>query len=113
MRYLPLTNEDREDMRSVIGVENVNQLFSNVPNSVSLDPTFNLPNHKTEMEVGRILSGIANKNMNSNQLKNTIQKSIDDFSATWSNVDEFYTFAKQYIELTPKTYIHPLLHSQG
>ena len=56
MRYLPLTNEDREDMRRVIGVENVNQLFSNVPNSVSLDPTFNLPNHKTEMEVGRILS---------------------------------------------------------
>ena len=38
MRYLPLTNEDREDMRRVIGVENVNQLFSNVPNSVSLDP---------------------------------------------------------------------------
>ncbi len=68
MRYLPLTNEDREDMRRVIGVENVNQLFSNVPNSVSLDPIFNLPNHKTEMEVERILSGIANKNMNSNQV---------------------------------------------
>jgi glycine dehydrogenase subunit 1 len=67
MRYLPLTNEDRENMRGVIGIENVNQLFGNVPNSVSLDPNFNLPNHKTEMEVGRILSGIANKNMNSNQ----------------------------------------------
>ena len=68
MRYLPLTNEDRENMRGVIGIENVNQLFGNVPNSVSLDPNFNLPNHKTEMEVGRILSGIANKNMNSNQV---------------------------------------------
>ena len=55
-------------MKGVIGIENVNQLFSNVPNSVSLDPNFNLPNHKTEMEVGRILSGIANKNMNSNQV---------------------------------------------
>ena len=68
MRYLPLTNEDRENMSGVIGIENVNQLFGNVPNSVSLDPNFNLPNHKTEMEVGRILSGIANKNMNSNQV---------------------------------------------
>ena len=68
MRYLPLTNEDREDMKGVIGIENVNQLFSNVPNSVSLDPTFNLPDHKTEMEVGRILSVIANKNINSNQV---------------------------------------------
>ena len=68
MRYLPLTNEDREDMKGVIGIENVNQLFSNVPSSVSLGPTFNLPDHKTEMEVGRILSGIANKNINSNQV---------------------------------------------
>ena len=67
MRYLPLTNEDRKNMRGVIGIDDVNELFSNVPRSVSLDPTFNLPNHKTEMEVGRILSGIANKNINSNQ----------------------------------------------
>ena len=65
MRYLPLTNEDRKNMRGVIGIDDVNELFSNVPRSVSLDPTFNLPNHKTEMEVGRILSGIANKNINS------------------------------------------------
>ena len=67
MRYLPLTNEDRKNMRGVIGIDDVNELFSNVPRSVSLDPAFNLPNHKTEMEVGRILSSIANKNINSNQ----------------------------------------------
>ncbi|MBT5663122.1 MAG: glycine dehydrogenase, partial [Alphaproteobacteria bacterium] len=47
MRYLPLTNEDRKNMRGVIGIDDVNELFSNVPRSVSLDPTFNLPNHKT------------------------------------------------------------------
>lgn len=54
MRYLPLTNEDRKNMRGVIGIDDINELFNNVPRSVSLDPTFNLPNHKTEMEVGRI-----------------------------------------------------------
>ena len=68
MRYLPLTNEDRAEMRDVIGISNINQLFANVPETVSLDPNFNIPNHKTEMEVGRILSEIAGKNVNSNQV---------------------------------------------
>ena len=51
-----------------IGVRLVGSEMCIRDSSVSLDPTFNLPNHKTEMEVGRILSGIANKNMNSNQV---------------------------------------------
>ena len=68
MRYLPLTAEDRDDMKKVIGVTDVNELFSNVPDKASLDPDFNLPNHKTEMEVERIMSAISKKNMNSNQV---------------------------------------------
>src|SRR5210317_1848451 len=68
MRYLPLTNDDREDMKKVIGVSDINEMFTNVPKEVSLDPKFNLPSHKTEMEVGKILSEIANKNINSNQV---------------------------------------------
>ena len=59
---------DREDMKKVIGVSDINEMFTNVPKEVSLDPKFNLPNHKTEMEVGKILSEIANKNINSNQV---------------------------------------------
>ena len=54
MRYLPLTNNDRENMKKVIGISNINEMFTNVPKEVSLDPKFNLPNHKTEMEVGKI-----------------------------------------------------------
>ena len=68
MRYLPLTNDDRKNMKKVIGISDINEMFTNVPKEVSLDPKFNLPNHKTEMEVGKILSEIANKNINSNQV---------------------------------------------
>ena len=68
MRYLPLTAEDRDEMKKVIGVTDVNELFANVPDKASLDPDFNLPNHKTEMEVERIMSAISKKNMNSNQV---------------------------------------------
>ena len=68
MRYLPLTNDDRKNMKKVIGISDINEMFTNVPKEVSLDPKFNLPNHKTEMEVGKFLSEIANKNINSNQV---------------------------------------------
>ena len=68
MRYLPLTAKDRDDMKKVIGVTDVNELFANVPDKASLDPGFNLPNHKTEMEVERIMSAISKKNINSNQV---------------------------------------------
>lgn len=68
MRYLPLTAEDRDDMKKVIGITDVNELFASVPNKASLDPDFNLPNHKTEMEVERIMSAISKKNINSNQV---------------------------------------------
>ena len=68
MRYLPLTKNDREEMLSTIGVNNIDELFSNIAEKVSINPKFDLPNHKTEMEVGKILSEIANKNINSNQV---------------------------------------------
>tara|TARA_S200000501_G_scaffold307020_3_gene296039 strand:- start:18679 stop:20031 length:1353 start_codon:yes stop_codon:yes gene_type:complete len=68
MRYLPLTAKDRDDMKKVIGITDVNELFANVPDKASLDPDFNLPNHKTEMEVERIMSAISKKNINSNQV---------------------------------------------
>ena len=58
MRYLPLTNDDRENMKKVIGISDINEMFTNLPKEVLLDPKFNLPNHKTEMEVGKILSEI-------------------------------------------------------
>ncbi len=68
MRYLPLTAKDRDDIKKVIGITDVNELFANVPDKASLDPDFNLPNHKTEMEVERIMSAISKKNINSNQV---------------------------------------------
>ena len=60
MRYLPLTKNDREEMLSTIGVDNIDELFSNIAEKVSINPKFNLPNHKTEMEVEKYLSQSAN-----------------------------------------------------
>ena len=63
MRYLPLTKNDREEMLSTIGVDNIDELFSNIAEKVSINPKFNLPNHKTEMEVEKHLSLLSDKNL--------------------------------------------------
>ncbi|MCJ9429429.1 aminomethyl-transferring glycine dehydrogenase subunit GcvPA [Kordiimonas marina] len=61
MRYLPLTGADREAMLAKIGVRHVDDLFKDVPSDV-LNPTIDLPRHKSELEVERYLSRLAAKN---------------------------------------------------
>ncbi len=63
MRYLPLTEENRNEMLDTIGIEKVDELFSDVPSDIELNPKLNLPNYKTEMEVERYLSSLADRNL--------------------------------------------------
>ena len=61
MRYLPLTDHDRQAMLRTVGVENIDELFSDVPAN-ALNPALNLPDHKGEFEVERALGSMAKKN---------------------------------------------------
>ena len=36
MRYLPLTNEDRKNMKKVIGISDINEMFTNFPSFVTI-----------------------------------------------------------------------------
>jgi len=64
MRYLPLTQSDRNAMLGVIGVKSVDDLFVDVPAEAQLDgPIHGLPNHASEMAVERHFSDLARKNM--------------------------------------------------
>ena len=62
MRYLPLTDTDREDMLARIGVSDVDALFSDVPAGKLLKAPVDLPRAKGELEVERILGRMAGKN---------------------------------------------------
>lgn len=62
MRYLPLTETDREDMLARIGVADVDVLFSDVPNGKLLKEPLDLPRAKGELEVERILGKMSAKN---------------------------------------------------
>jgi glycine dehydrogenase subunit 1 len=64
MRYLPLTQHDREAMLAVIGAKTIDDLFIDVPAEARLDgPIRGLPNHASEMAVERHFSTLARQNL--------------------------------------------------
>ncbi len=63
MRYLPLTDADRQNMLATIGAAHIDDLFVDVPDAARRDGTVDLPRHQGEMQVERQLSQMAAKNM--------------------------------------------------
>lgn len=64
MRYLPLTQPDREAMLGVIGAKSIDDLFADVPASAVLDgPIKGLPMHASELAVERHMTRLAAKNL--------------------------------------------------
>jgi glycine cleavage system P protein (glycine dehydrogenase) subunit 1 len=68
MRYHPLTQEDRADMLARIGVQNIDDLFADVPAGKLLREPLPLPPHKSELEVERILSQMAGRDIAASQV---------------------------------------------
>jgi glycine dehydrogenase subunit 1 len=64
MRYLPLTQPDRQAMLAAIGAKSIDDLFVDVPAEARLSgPIEGLPMHASEMAVERHFSNLARKNM--------------------------------------------------
>ncbi len=63
MRYLPHGQSDRREMLAVVGVDNIDDLFRDVPSSALLKTPPDLPDHMTEMAVERRFADFANKNI--------------------------------------------------
>jgi glycine dehydrogenase subunit 1 len=63
MRYLPLTPSDREAMLARIGVDDIDALFADVPADKRLSAPPDLPRHRGELEVDRIMSRMAARNV--------------------------------------------------
>jgi len=64
MRYLPLTQPDREAMLAATGAASIDDLFVDVPESVRLaGPIAGLPSHASELAVERHMTALARKNL--------------------------------------------------
>ncbi|WP_374654477.1 aminomethyl-transferring glycine dehydrogenase subunit GcvPA [Dongia sp.] len=68
MRFLPLTEPDRQAMLAKVGVPSVDSLYADVPNGALLKaPIAGLSNHMSEMEVERFIGAMARKNLGTDQ----------------------------------------------
>ncbi len=63
MRYLPLTEADRQSMLAKIGAGSVDDLFCDVSEAARFEGTFDLPDHQSEMAVERRIGAMAAKNL--------------------------------------------------
>ncbi len=72
MRYLPLTDADRQAMLAEIGVAAIEDLYRDVPADALLEAPVDLPAHKGEWEVERIIGDLAAKNMGASSVPSFI-----------------------------------------
>jgi glycine dehydrogenase subunit 1 len=63
MRYLPLTAKDRAEMLAAIGVDSIDALFDDVPEAARLAGPVGLPRAMGEIEVERLVSRMAARNV--------------------------------------------------
>ena len=69
MRYLPLSDADRQQMLSVIGASSIDDLFVDVPEAARLDGKIHgLEDHMSELAVERRLSRLAGRNLVAGQV---------------------------------------------
>lgn len=69
MRYLPLSDADRQQMLAVIGAASVDELFVDVPEAARLAAKIDgLADHASELAVERHLSRLAGRNMVAGQV---------------------------------------------
>ena len=63
MRYLPLNQNDREQMLSVVGVSSIDDLFNDVPEKARLKTLVDLPKHQSEQAIERHMSKLSEKSV--------------------------------------------------
>src|SRR5688500_12498730 len=69
MRYLPLSDSDRQQMLATIGASSVDDLFVDVPEAARLAAKIEgLPDHASELAVERQLSALAARHMAAGQV---------------------------------------------
>ncbi|WP_026090282.1 aminomethyl-transferring glycine dehydrogenase subunit GcvPA [Salinicoccus carnicancri] len=62
-RYLPLTEKDRQEMLATIGISDVSELFSDIPEKVRFKGELNIKPKKSETSLLRELGNISKKNI--------------------------------------------------
>jgi glycine dehydrogenase subunit 1 len=63
-RYLPMTEQDKQEMLKTIGVDSIDELFQDIPESVRFQGEYNIKQAKSETALMKELSELASKSKN-------------------------------------------------
>lgn len=67
-RYIPMTEEDKQEMLDTIGIQSTEELFADIPESIRFKRDFNLKPAPSEAELKKELTQLAAKNTNLQQV---------------------------------------------
>lgn len=99
-RYLPLTEADKKEMLSTIGVSSINDLFSDIPKEVRFEGDLNIKPRKDETSLLKELNMIARKNITSETHSSFLGAGVyDHFVPTV--VDHVISRSEFYTAYTP------------
>ncbi|MUK87145.1 aminomethyl-transferring glycine dehydrogenase subunit GcvPA [Ornithinibacillus sp. L9] len=99
-RYLPMTNEDKNDMLQSIGVQTTDELFSDIPKKVRFNGELNLKKPANEYQLKKELTEMANRNANLKQNSSFLGAGVYDHFIP-SVVDHVISRSEFYTAYTP------------
>src|SRR5699024_9780747 len=99
-RYLPMTEEDKQEMLKTIGVKSTEELFSDIPEEIRLQRDYNLKNPPSEYELKKELSDKAALNKNTNEYCSFLGAGVYDHFIP-SVVDHVISRSEFYTAYTP------------
>jgi glycine dehydrogenase subunit 1 len=99
-RYLPMTEQDQKEMLASIGVEKVEELFSDIPESVRFKGEYNIKPAKSESALLKELSNLASKNADLKRYASFLGAGVYDHYAPVI-VDHVISRSEFYTAYTP------------
>lgn len=99
-RYLPMTERDKQEMLKKIGVNSVDELFSDIPESVRFKGRLNIKEAKSETALYQELAGLAAKNANVREYISFLGAGVYDHYIP-SIVDHVISRSEFYTAYTP------------
>ena len=103
-RYLPNTEQDRQDMLAVIGAKDIMDLFSDIPEKVRLDEPMDLPASLSEYELLKHARELASKNTTASEIPYFLGAGVYDhhIPAVVNHIISRQEFLTAYVPYQPE-----------
>ncbi|MFF5513860.1 aminomethyl-transferring glycine dehydrogenase subunit GcvPA [Staphylococcus capitis] len=99
-RYIPLTNQDKQEMLDTIGAKSISELFGDVPADILLDRNLNIAKGEAETSLVRRLNLLANRNITKETHASFLGAGVYDHYAP-AVVDAMISRSEFYTAYTP------------